>query len=122
MSINHRERIEAIVKAALKRAVVNEPFGFYVAPTIVPAKAPNGMAGLMPSWLVCVSMRDVNNIGGPDLTDGDTIVGSLPPDDAFEDLAAASVSRIRKARQMARQATIALGSTEFQKALTDGRG
>jgi hypothetical protein len=103
--IDHHSRIQGVVKSALKRAALSDSFGYYVAPCIVPAMAqtPKGQTfgGFHPGWMVSVTIRDTNNLGSGDLIDGGSLIGSLPPDEAFEELAMSLYERLRDRRDQA---------------------
>lgn len=86
MSVDHVQRINGVVKAALKEVAVGEPFGFAVSPPAIwPVIGPNGqVVGQGACWFVVVSIRDGLD---PDISDGFVVPGFLPTDDDFRDVA-----------------------------------
>ena len=100
MSIEHRARLEGVVKAALKEAAMGEPFGFAVTgPAIWPLIDNEGNpAKPGPAWFVLVTIR-ATGVGEPDIGNGFPIPGVLPRDEDFRFIAKAMLERCRQERE-----------------------
>jgi hypothetical protein len=108
VTVEHRARLEGVVKAALKEAAMGEPFGFAVnGPGVWPLidnqgqQAPPG-----PAWFVLVTIRPTG-VGEPDIGNGFPVPGVLPEDEAFRAVAKGLLERCRREREQGNRKVLA---------------
>lgn len=87
MSVEHRSRIEGIVKAHLKKVALGQAHGFAVSygfgPIFTPDGQPQGMGWM---WGIIISIPNPL-VGQPDIAVSVPVQGVLPPDAAFQAVA-----------------------------------
>jgi hypothetical protein len=108
MTVEHRARLEGVVKAALKEAAMGEPFGFAVnGPGVWPLLDGQGNpAQPGPAWFVLVTIRPTG-VGEPDIGNGFPIPGVLPEDEAFRQVAKGLLERCRTEREQGNRKVLA---------------
>lgn len=121
MSANHHERVTNLVKNTLKTASMGEPFGFSVSP---PAWWPflNEQGQVIsqgPAWFIVVTIRDTNNLTGPDIKNGFPVPGILPADEDFRIVAQKLLEQNRRERDGANGLTLAGAPTGPSMSLAD---
>lgn len=126
MSVDHVQRINGVVKAALKEVALGEPYGFAVTPPAIwPIIGPNGqVVGQGACWFVVVSIRDGLD---PDISDGFVVPGFLPTDDDFRMVAQELFKKCKAQRgkneEQRKEQAKAIASLEAQRQqATSGSG
>lgn len=107
MSINHRERIEGVVKTALKEKAMGEPFGFVLSPPSVwPFMDQMGnQVGQGPAWFITVTIRS-DALGEPDIWSGFPVPGILPADEDFKRVATGLLENCLQQREQKKAAVL----------------
>jgi hypothetical protein len=122
VSINHAQRLEGVVKGALKDAALNEPFGYAVCgPSIWPLVSPEGKEiGPGAAWLVMVSIRNTNP-GEGDIWHAFPIPGMLPDDESFRNVARGLLEQCRETRDQKRGSELDQARAAFKAQMKEAK-
>lgn len=117
MSVNHTDRYEGVVKAALKEAALGEAFGFAVSFGYWPLKdlAGNDL-GMGAGWFIFVSIRG-GGIGEPDEGNGFPVPGLLPPDELVRNVAASLLNKCRDDRDKKKNDSLAQARAAYARSM-----
>lgn len=115
MSVNQTQRVEGVVKGALKEVALNEPFGFAVSgPSHWPFINEEGqIVGMGPGWCVLVTIRAANP-GEEDFGRCRPLPGVLPTDEEFRTAAVGLLESCREERAQQRDDDLAKARAAFR--------
>lgn len=115
MSVNHRQRLEGVVRSALEGAAFKESYGYAVSQCFAPQVGPGGkVAGLGPAWLVTVTIRD--GLAAEPVGHMFPVPGVLPEDRHFRAVAAQLLADCRRERDEKNAAAMAEAKGALQQA------